>query len=81
MSNILSHVELWQSRIREYEKLFHQTDKIQTKVPDSCKVFIVRSLVSKDLEKRPIEGSSQRELQSYQGIYLGASESQEGCSQ
>ena len=37
--------------IREYEKLVYQTEKIQTKVPDSCKVFIVRSLVPRDLEK------------------------------
>ena len=42
-----SHLELWESRIREYEKLIFQTEKIQ----DSCKVFIVRSLVPKDLEK------------------------------
>ena len=51
MSDISSHLELWESRIREYEKLVFQTEKIQTKVPDSCKVFIVRSLVPKDLEK------------------------------
>ena len=51
MSDIPSHVELWESRIREYEKLVYQTEKIQTKVPDSCKVFIVRSLVPRDLEK------------------------------
>ena len=51
MSEISSHFELWESRIREYEKLVFQTEKIQTKVPDSCKVFIVRSLVPKDLEK------------------------------
>ena len=51
MSDIPSHVELWESRMREYEKLVYQTEKIQTKVPDSCKVFIVRSLVPRDLEK------------------------------
>ena len=39
------------SDIRECEKLVYQTEKIQTKVPDSCKVFIVRSLVPGDLEK------------------------------
>ena len=39
------------SRIRECEKLVYQTENIQTKVPDSCKVFIVRSLVPRDLEK------------------------------
>ena len=37
--------------MREYDKLIFQTEKIQTKVPDSCKVFIVRSLVPKDLDK------------------------------
>ena len=47
MSDISSHLELWESRMREYEKLVFQTAKIQTKVPDSCKVFIVRSLVPK----------------------------------
>ena len=51
MSDIPSYVELWESRIREYEKLVYQTEKIQTEVPDSCKVFIVRSLVPRDLEK------------------------------
>ena len=51
MSDISSHLELWESHIREYEKLVFQTEKIQTKVPDSCKVFIVRSFVPKDLEK------------------------------
>ena len=40
MSDIPSHVTLWESRIREYEKLVYQTEKIQTKVPDSCKVFV-----------------------------------------
>ena len=33
------------------EKLVHQTKQIQTKLPDSCKVCIVRNLVPKDLEK------------------------------
>ena len=42
MSDIPSYVEMWESRIREYEKLVYKTEKIQTKVPDSCKVFIVR---------------------------------------
>ena len=51
MSEISSLPELWENRIREYEKLVFQTEKIQTKVPDSCKVLIVRSLVPKDLEK------------------------------
>ena len=51
MSHIPSYVELWESRIREYGKLIYQTEKIQTKVPDSCKVFIVRSLVPRNLEK------------------------------
>ena len=51
MSDIPSFVELWKSRIREYEQLVYQTEKIQTKVPDSCKVFIVRSLVPRNLEK------------------------------
>ena len=50
MSDISSHLELWESRIREYEKLVFQTEKIQTKVPDSCKVFIVRSMVPKGLD-------------------------------
>ena len=45
MSDIPSHVELWESRTREFEKLVYQTEKIRTKVPDSCKVFIVQSLV------------------------------------
>ena len=39
MSDISSHVELWKSRIREYEKLVYQTEKFQTKVPDRCKGF------------------------------------------
>ena len=51
MSDIPGHVELWESRIREYEKLVYQTERIQRTVPDSCKVFFVRSLVPKDLEK------------------------------
>ena len=51
MSDTMSYIELWESRIREYEKLVFQTEKMETKVPDSCKVFIVRSLVPKDLEK------------------------------
>ena len=51
MSDTMSYIELWESRIREYEKLVFQTEKIETKVPDSCKVFIVRGLVPKDLEK------------------------------
>ena len=51
MSDISSHLELWESRIREYEKLVFQTEKIQTKVLHGCKVFIVRSLVPKDSEK------------------------------
>ena len=55
MSDISYHLEWWESRIREYEKLVFQTEKIQTKVPDSCKVFIVRTLVSKDLEKDLLE--------------------------
>ena len=33
MSEISSLPELWESRIREYEKLVFQTEKIQTKVP------------------------------------------------
>ena len=41
MSDISSHFELWESRIREYEKLVFETQKIQTKVPDSCKVLTV----------------------------------------
>ena len=51
VSDIPSYVELWESRIREYEKLDYQTEKIQTKVPDICKVFIVRSLVPRDFDK------------------------------
>ena len=51
MSDIPSFVELWESRIRKYEKLVYQTEKIQAKVPDSCRVFIVCSLVPRDLEK------------------------------
>ena len=51
MSDISSHLELWERRIREYEKLVFQTEKIQTKVLHGCKVFIVRSLVPKDSEK------------------------------
>ena len=30
MSDISNHLELWESRIREYEKLVSQTEKIQT---------------------------------------------------
>ena len=33
------------------KKLVYQAEKLQTKVPDRCKVFIVRSLVPRDLEK------------------------------
>ena len=51
MSDVPSYIELWESRIREYEKLVYQTEKILTKVPESCKVFIVRRLIPNDLEK------------------------------
>ena len=51
MSDIPSYVDLWESRIREYDSLVYKTEKIQTKVPDSCKVFIARSLVPRNLEK------------------------------
>ena len=51
MSATMSYIELWESRIREYEKLVYQTEKLETRVPDSCKVFLVRSLVPKELEK------------------------------
>ena len=44
-------IELWESRIREYEKLVLQTENLVIKVPNSCKVFIVRSMVPKELEK------------------------------
>ena len=77
MADIPSYGELWESRIREYEKLVYQTEKIQTKVPDSCKVFIVRSVVPRDLEKDLLKVHTNRELQSDQGVCLGASKSQE----
>ena len=51
MSDFFGHVELWESRIGEYEKLVYQTEKIQRTVPDSCKVFFARSLVPEDLDK------------------------------
>eukprot|EP00974_Lingulodinium_polyedra_P113135 10950929-Lingulodinium_polyedra.AAC.1 len=51
MADTMSYIEFWESRIREYDQLVFQTKKVATKVPDSCKVFIVRSLVPKDLEK------------------------------
>ena len=34
-----------------YEKLVLRTEMIQPKVPDCCKVFIVRSLLAQDVEK------------------------------
>ena len=43
--------------------MVYQTENVQTKVPDSCKLFVVRSLVPKDLEEGLNEGSSHRELQ------------------
>ena len=79
-TDIPSYAELWESRIREYGKLVYQTEKIQTEGPDSCKVFIVRSFGTQRLEEGLVEGSTHRELQSDQGIDLGASKSQEGCS-
>ena len=79
-TDIPSYAELWESRIREYGKLVYQTEKIQTKVPDSCKVFIVRSFGTQRLEEGLVKGFPHRELQSDQGIDLGASKSQEGCS-
>ena len=51
MSDVPSHVRLWENGIREYEKLVYQTEKIQTKLPDSRTVFIDRSLVPKKLGK------------------------------
>ena len=79
MSDVSSHVELWESRIRECEKLVYQTEKIQTKVPDIVQSVHRPQLGTQRLGEELIEGSSHRELQSDQGIYLGASKSQEGC--
>ena len=42
---LTSHVELWESRIREYEKLVNQTEKIFDENARQLQVFIVRSLV------------------------------------
>ena len=51
MAEAPGSLELWESRIREYERLVLQVEKLETRVPDSCKVFIVRNLVPKELEK------------------------------
>ena len=77
MSDILSHDELWESRIREYEELVYQ---IQTKVPDSCKVFIVRSLVPRDLDKDLLKVHPTANYKATKEKKLGASKSQDGCS-
>ena len=49
MSDISSHLERWESRSQECDQFVFQTEKIQTEAPDSCKVFIIRSLVPKDM--------------------------------
>ena len=69
MPDISSHLELVENRIREYEKLVFQSEKIQTKVPDSCKVFIVRSLVPKDLEKGLAQNPLHCELQDEKRVH------------
>ena len=51
MSDTPAYIELWESRIREYERLVEKTEGLKTAVPDSCKVFLIRSLDPKDLEK------------------------------
>ena len=45
---------MWDSRIREYENLVRQTENLDSKVPHSCKVCIVRSMTPKELEKDPL---------------------------
>ena len=45
----VAHVELWESRVRAYEKLVLQTEGIATKMPDSCKVLVLRNMVPEDL--------------------------------
>ena len=44
-------IEMWETRIREYERLVKQTEGEACKVPQSCKVFIVRNMVPKEMEK------------------------------
>ena len=50
-SDLTGAIEMWETRIREYERLVEQTEGDKCKVPQSCKVFIVRNMVPKDMEK------------------------------
>ena len=80
MSYIPRHVELWESRIREYEKLVYQTEKIQRTVPDSCKVFIVRSLVPKDLDKDLLKYHPTANYNATKEYLLEQASFKKGCS-
>ena len=80
MSNILSHVELLAKSHSGVPEVGPPHGQNPDKSARQLQSFHRPQLGIQRLGKRPIEGSSQRELQSYQGVYLGASESQEGCS-
>ena len=44
-------LETWETRVKEYEELVKKEEGQECKIPKSCKVFILRNLVPKDLEK------------------------------
>ena len=54
MSDIPSHVELWESGTQECEKLIYHKEKIYSNVPDSCKVIMFRSLAKCTVTKEYI---------------------------
>ena len=51
LSDVPSYVELWEARIREYEKLVEAEEKKEHTVPKSCKTFLIRMIVPKEFEK------------------------------
>ena len=63
------------SGIREYEKLVYQMEKIQIKVPDTCKVFIARGLVPRNLEQDLLKVYTSANYKATQSKNLGASKS------
>ena len=68
MSDIPSLLELWKSRFRVYGKLVFQTEKTQTKVPDTYKVLTVRSSVLK-LGQLITQNPSNSEPEDHQRVY------------
>ena len=71
MSDVPCHLVLWVSRILEHEKMVFQTEKIQTKVPDSCKVLIVGSFGALRLGQGHAQISSYGELQDHHRVHAG----------